>query len=318
MRAIPSRRSTPVSRLISSDREVILCAGALNTPKLLMLSGVGDPDELRRHGVDVVAESRHVGRNLQNHPGVDLQYATAHADSLTSELGPIARATLTADWVLRRKGLGTSNFFEAGAFLRTRHEVAFPNMQYEFLPLTRQLRNGRLIPVPGFQLWMDLSRPESRGTVQLRSSDPADPPEIVFNHLEHRQDIQDLIDGVRLARTLIHQPAWDPYRREELSPGPDVVSDRDIETFIRQRTSTSYHPSGSCRMGVDADAVVDGEGRVNAVRGMRIVDASIMPRVITGNLNAPVLMMAEKISDRILGRPPLPPSNAPFYRAAPV
>ena len=305
-------------RRIASDREVIVCAGALNTPKLLMLSGVGDPDELCRHGIEVVAEARHVGRNLQNHPGVDLQYATGHADSLTAQLGPIGRATLTAEWVLRRQGLGTSNFFEAGAFLCTRDYIAFPNMQYEFLPLTRQMKNGRLIPIPGFQLWMDLSRPESRGAVRLMSSNPADQPSIVFNHLERRQDLQDLIDGVRLARTLIHQPAWDRYRGKELTPGPDIVSNRDIETFIRQRTSTSYHPSGSCRMGVDADAVVDGDGRVNAVRRMRIVDASIMPRVITGNLNAPVLMMAEKICDRIHGRPALPASDAPFHRAAPA
>ncbi len=305
-------------RRIGSDREVIVCAGALNTPKLLMLSGVGDPDELRRYGIDVVAEAREVGRNLQNHPGVDLQYTTAHGDSLTSQLGPIGRVSLTADWVLRRKGLGTSNFFEAGAFLRTTDDVAFPNMQYEFLPLTRQMKDGRLIPIPGFQLWIDLSRPESRGTVRLRSSNPADQPSIVFNHLEQPQDLRDLIDGVRLARTLIHQPAWDRYRGLELSPGPDVLSDRDIEVFIRQRASTSYHASGSCRTGVDADAVVDSEARVNAVRRMRIVDASIMPRVITGNLNAPVLMMAEKISDRIPGRPALPTSNAPFYRTTPA
>jgi choline dehydrogenase len=247
-----------------------------------------------------------------------MQYATAHGDSLTSHLGPIGRVTLTADWVLRRKGLGTSNFFEAGAFLRTRDDVAFPNMQYEFLPLTRQMKDGRLIPIPGFQLWMDLSRPESRGTVRLRSSNPADQPSIVFNRLEQPQDLRDLIHGVRLAGTLIHQPAWDRYRGSELSPGPDVLSDRDIEVFIRQRASTSYHASGSCRMGVDADAVVDGQARVNAVHRMRIVDASIMPRIITGNLNAPVLMMAEKISDRILERPALPTSQAPFYRTTPA
>jgi choline dehydrogenase len=163
---------------------------------------------------------------------------------------------------------------------------------------------------------MDLSRPESRGEVTLRSANPADPPLIVFNHLEARQDMQDLVDGVRLARTMIRQPVWDKYRGKELRPGSDVVSNSDIEAFIRQRTGTSYHPSGSCRMGADAEAVVDSEARVQAVRHMRIVDASIMPRVITGNLNAPVMMMAEKIANRILGKPCLPPSDAPYYRAA--
>jgi choline dehydrogenase len=302
-------------QVITCEREVILCAGAVNTPKLLMLSGVGSADDLRGHGIDVMADVREVGRNLQNHPGVDLQYATRHEDSLTSELDAFGRVRLTVDWVVRKKGVGTTNFFETGAFLRTRDDVDFPNMQYEFLPLTRRLKGGRLVPVPGFQFWLDLSRPASRGAVRLRSADPAAPPSIVFNHLEAPQDVEDLIDGVRLARTMIRQPVWDAYRGEELSPGPDVVGDADIEAFLRARTGTSYHPSGACRMGVDADAVVDSEGRVHAVRGVRIVDASIMPRVVTGNLNAPVMMMAEKISDRILGRTPLPPSDAAYYRA---
>jgi choline dehydrogenase len=302
-------------RVVTCDREVIVCAGALNTPKLLMLSGVGDPDELRRHGIAVVADVRAVGRDLQNHPGVDLQYATNNADSLTMQLSPLGQLKLGAEWLLRKRGLGTSNFFETGAFLRTRDDVAFPNMQYEFLPLTRQLKNGKLIPVPGFQFWMDLSRPESRGAVTLRSANPVEAPSIVFNHLATRQDVQDLIDGVRLARTLIRQPAWDRYRGAELTPGSEVASDHDIEAFIRQRTGTSYHASCSCRMGADAEAVVDGEARVKALDRLRIVDASIMPRVITGNLNAAVLMMAEKLSDRIRGRAALPPSDTPYYRA---
>jgi choline dehydrogenase len=304
------------SRLITCTREVVVCAGALNTPRLLMLSGIGPADELRSHGVAVVADVREVGRNLQNHPGVDLQYSARHEDSLTAELTALGRARMGADWILRKKGLGTTNFFETGAFLRTRDDAAFPNMQYEFLPLTRQVRNGKLVPVPGFQFWMDLSRPESRGAVTLRSANPGDPPSIVFNHLQARHDIKDLVAGVRLARTLIRQRAWDPYRGEELAPGPDVASDAEIEASIRQRTGTSYHPSGTCRMGADAEAVVDSQARVRAVCGLRIADASIMPKVITGNLNAPVLMIAEKISDRIRGIAPLPASHAPYYRAA--
>jgi len=189
-------------------------------------------------------------------------------------------------------------------------------MQYEFLPLTRKLVNGKLIPIPGFQVWMDLSRPESRGVVSLRSANPADAPSIVFNHMESRQDMTDMIDGIRLTRTLVSQSAWDKYRREELAPGPDVTSDTEIEAFVRRATGTSYHPS-TCRMGVDPDAVVDTDGKVNALRRLRIVDASIMPKTVTGNLNAPVMMMAEKISDRIRGRNPLPPSRAGYYRRNP-
>jgi choline dehydrogenase len=301
-------------RRFTCVREVIVCAGAINTPKLLMLSGVGHPDQLRTHGITVTAEASEVGRNLQNHPGVDLQYATDDEHSLTAELGKVGRVKLALDWGLRRKGLGTTNFFETGAFLRTRDDVAFPNMQFEFLPLTRQLKNGKLIPIPGFQLWMDLSRPESRGAVTLLSADPTAHPSVVFNHLEAPQDMQDMIDGVRLTRTLIHQQAWDRYRGVELAPGSGVVSDADIAAFLRQQTGTSYHASSTCRMGVDPDAVVDSDGRVNAVSRMRIVDASIMPKVITGNLNAPVMMMAEKLADRIRGKQPLAPSNASFYR----
>jgi choline dehydrogenase len=305
-----------VSRVITCEREVVLCGGAINTPQLLMLSGVGDPDQLRTHGITIVAEARGVGRNLQNHPGVDLQSATRREDSLVSELNAIGQLKLGADWILRRKGLGTTNFFETGAFLRTRDSVAFPNVQYEFLPLRRALKGGKVVAVPGFQFWMDLSRPESRGSVTLRSSDPAQHPSIVFNHLAARQDIVDLIDAIRLARRMIQQAAWESYQAEEIVPGPDVESDADLERFLREKVGTSYHPSGTCRMGIDDEAVVDGEAKVRAVARLRIVDASIMPRVVTANLNAAVLMMAEKVSDLIRGKAALAPADAPYYRAA--
>ena len=176
-------------RFIGCDKEVIVSAGAVNSPKLLMLSGVGPAEELNRHGITITAEAPEVGRNLQNHPGVDVQFSTAYEDSLTAEFTVPKRALIGAEWMFRRRGLGASNFFEAGAFLRTRDDVEFPNMQYEFLPLTRRLIKGKLVPVPGFQVWMDLSRPESRGTVTLRSANPADHPLTVFNHLESRQDL---------------------------------------------------------------------------------------------------------------------------------
>lgn len=163
---------------------------------------------------------------------------------------------------------------------------------------------------------MDLSRPESRGSVTLRSAKPGDAPSIVFNHLQSRQDMQDLVDGVRLARDLIRQPAWDKYRGQELSPGADAQSDADLEKFVRANLGTSYHPSGTCRMGADEEAVVDSEGRVKAVRRMRVVDASIMPHIVTANLSAAIMMMAEKISDRILNRPALPPSNVSYFKTA--
>jgi choline dehydrogenase len=305
----------PGRRVIRAEREVILSAGAYNSPKLLMLSGIGNGDHLRGHGVDVLAHVPAVGRDLENHPGVDVQFATRHEDSLTSQIGLIGRGVLGARWLLTRRGLGASNLFEAGAFLRTRDDVAWPNMQYEFLPLTRQLRDGKLVPIPGYQFWMDLSRPASRGAVTLRSADPAQPPSVVFNHLADSQDVRDLIAGVRLARDLNQQAAWNSYRGEEISPGADVVTDADLAAYLKRRTSTSYHPLGTCRMGPDDDAATDGEGRVKAVDGLRVVDASIMPKNVTGNLNAAIIMLAEKISDRIRGRTALEPSEAGYYRA---
>jgi choline dehydrogenase len=301
---------------VDCSRELILCAGAFNTPQLLMLSGVGDADDLRPLGIELKAHVPDVGRNLQNHPGVNVQYATRYADSLASELGVFGQIKLGLEWMLRGTGLGATNFFETGAFLRTRGDLALPNVQYEFLPLTRYLKDGKLVAIPGFQFWMDVCRPESRGAVRLASADPAAAPSIVFNHLASRNDLRDLIDGVRLARELIAQPAWDRFRGEELSPGPEVQTDRELETFIRAKVGTSFHPCGTCRMGVDPEAVVDSEGRVNAIRRMRIIDASIMPRIVTANLSAAIMMMAEKISDRILGQAPLAPSNAAFFRCA--
>jgi choline dehydrogenase len=299
---------------IRAEREVVLSAGPFNSPKLLMLSGIGDADELRGHGIDVVAHVPAVGRHLENHPGVDVQFGTRHADSLTSRIGLVGRAMLGARWLLTKKGLGASNLFEAGAFLRTRDDVDFPNMQYEFLPLTRQLRGGKVVPVPGFQFWMDLSRPESRGRVTLRSADPAAPPSIVFNHLAAPQDARDLIDGVKLARDIARQPAFARLVTGELSPGRDAVTDADLMAYLRRRVGTSYHPSSACRMGTGDDSVVDNEGRVHGVTCLRVVDASIMPKSVTGNLNAPIIMMAEKITDRIRGRAPLPAATAGYHR----
>ncbi|MFT9159459.1 MAG: choline dehydrogenase [Acetobacter sp.] len=301
-------------RQIFCEREVILCAGAFNSPQLLMLSGVGDADELATHNIALKADVPGIGRNLENHPGVNVQYATAYEDSLVSELSSVGRVKLGLEWLIRKKGLGASNFFEAGAFLKTRDTVAFPNMQFEFLPMTRYVSNGKLVAVPGFQFWMDLSRPQSRGRVSLRSANPKDAPFIVFNHLSERQDLQDLIDGVRLAQDMIRQPVWDRYRGKALAPVADAATDADLEEFVRANLGTSYHPSGTCRMGTDNDAVVDDEGRVKAIENLRVVDASIMPHIVTANLSATTIMIAEKIADRVRNIVPLPRSDARYYR----
>jgi choline dehydrogenase len=299
---------------LSANKEVVLCAGAFNTPQLLMLSGIGDADDLKRLGIACRLHQPAVGRNLENHPGVNVQFSTRREDSLVSQLTPLGKARMGAQWLLQKKGLGATNFFEAGAFLRSRDDVAYPNVQFEFLPLARFVRGGKLIAVPGFQFWLDLSRPLSRGQVSLRSANPADAPAIVFNHLQHPQDRRDMIDAIRLARRLIRQPAWQGICGEELTPGAAAQSDAELENFIRANTGTSYHPAGTCRMGSTPAAVVDSQGRVNHLRRLRIVDASIMPSIVTANLSAAVMMMAEKIADNLLGNAALAPSSAPFYR----
>lgn len=300
------------SEKILANKEVIVCAGAMNSPKILMLSGIGDPVELAEYGIPITAATPQVGKNLQNHPGVDIQFTTRYEHSLTSQVNWWQKPLIGAEWLFLRRGLGAANFFEAGAFLRTRDNVDFPNMQYEFLPLTRIIKKGKLVPIPGYQFWMDLSRPLSRGQVKLKSANPAENPSVIFNTYQEKQDLVDLVDGVKLAREIARQSAWDKFRGEELNPGSGVKTDEELAAFVKARTGTSYHPSGACRMGVDDQAVVDSEGRVKTVRNMRVVDASIMPLVITGNLNAAVMMMAEKIADSIKGKK-LPASTASFY-----
>ena len=303
------------TRAISADREVILSAGTMNTPKLLMLSGVGPADELAKHGIPLIAEAPQVGKNVQNHPGVDVQFRTASRHSLTSDIGMLKRPFFGAQWMLTRRGIGGSNLFEAGAFLRTRDDVDFPNMQYEFLPLSRKVVRGKVIAMPGFQVWMDLSRPESRGEVTLTSADPNAPVKTVFNTYSERQDLIDVVDGVRLLRERIAtQKALQKFKPKELNPGPELTKNSEMEAWVRQHTGTSYHASSSCSMGLTNDtSVVDDEGRVHAVEQLRVVDASIIPLTVTANLHAGIIMMAEKIADRTRGREPLAPTTIGYY-----
>lgn len=310
-------RTADGTRTLTAEREVILSAGAMNSPKLLLLSGIGPVEELRAHGIPLTAEAPQVGRNLQNHPGVDVQFSTAARDSLTSEVSLLRRPVFGAQWMLTRRGIGGSNLFEGGAFLRTRDDVDFPNMQYEFLPLCRKVVGGKVIALPGFQVWMDLSRPQSRGAITLTSADPEAPVRTVFNTYSEQQDLEDVKDGVRLLRERIaSQPALQKYRPEEINPGPGLHDDRALEAWVRRSTGTSYHASSSCSMGTDNDtSVVDGEGRVHAVDRLRVVDGSIIPYSVTANLQACIVMMAEKIADSVRGRTPLPPSTAAYYRS---
>lgn len=307
-------RNGQVQRM-RAEREVILCGGAFNSPQILLRSGVGNADELRALGVDVVADRPGVGENLQDHLDYYIQYECKQPVSLYPSVTPLGRLRTGLRWLLTNSGVGASNLFEAGAFFRSRPGVEFPNLQHHFLPVAMNYDGTLPMHGHGFQVHLSQMRPTSTGFVKLKSTDPRDPPRIQFNHLMTENDRLEIREGVRLTREIIAQEALTPYRGKELAPGVDVQSDTALDAFARASGETSHHPSCTCKMGYDDMAVVDGEGRVHGVESLRVVDASIMPKVVTANLNAPTLMIAEKMSDLIRGKTPLSPDHRDFYRA---
>jgi choline dehydrogenase len=298
-------------------REVILCGGPINSPQLLKLSGVGSAAELRPLGIDVVADRPGVGENLQDHLEFTLQVASKQPITLFSHTGLVSRALIGAEWLLRGRGLGASNHFEAGGFIRSRAGVRYPDIQFHFLPMAVAYDGSTLAKEHGFQAHVGPMRSKSRGSVRLKSPDPGELPRIQFNYMSHPEDWIEMRACVRLTREIFAQPAFDPYRGREIKPGSKCVSDEAIDAFVRDHVDSGYHPSCSCKMGSPADlsAVVDPETRVIGVEALRVVDSSIMPSITNGNLNAPTIMLAEKAADMILGRAPLPASNAPYYVA---
>ncbi|QZX83551.1 choline dehydrogenase [Metapseudomonas otitidis] len=301
-------------------REVIVCSGAIASPQLLQRSGVGPSDLLRGLDIPVVHDLPGVGANLQDHLELYLQYACKEPVSIYPATKWWNQPAIGAQWLFLGKGLGASNQFEAGGFIRTRPEFAWPNIQYHFLPVAINYNGSKGVQEHGFQAHMGSMRSPSRGRIHVKSRDPRQHPSILFNYMSHEQDWQEFRDGIRITREIMAQPALDPYRGRELSPGADKQTDAELDEFIRNHAETAFHPSCSCKMGTDDMAVVDGQGCVHGMEGLRVVDASIMPEIITGNLNATTIMMAEKIADKIRGRQPLPRSTAAYYVAgdAPV
>jgi choline dehydrogenase len=303
--------------LARARREVILCGGAINSPQLLKLSGVGPAAELGAFGIEVVADRAGVGENLQDHLEFTFQVASKEPITLYRHTGLVQRALIGAEWLMRGKGLGASNHFEAGGFVRSRPGVRYPDIQYHFLPMAVAYDGSTLAREHGFQAHVGPMRSKSRGWVRLKSPDPAAPPLIKFNYMNHPDDWLEMRACVRLTREIFAQRAFDPYRGREIQPGSDCVSDEAIDAFVREKADSAYHPSCSCKMGSPADpsAVVDPQTRVIGVEALRVVDSSIMPSITNGNLNAPTIMLAEKAADMILGRDPLPASNAPYHVA---
>lgn len=298
--------------VVAANREVILAASTFNSPKLLLLSGIGPAGELGEHGIEVIADRPGVGRNLQDHLEVYVQYACRQPVTLNAQLGLFRKAMIGLEWLLLRRGLGATNHFEAGAFVRSRAGVQWPDIQFHFLPAAVRYDGGAPAGDHGFQCHVGPMRSPSRGSVTLRSGDPRDPPVIRFNYMSSPEDWAGFRRCIRLAREIIGQPALDAYRGRELSPGPEAQSDEALDAFVRDHVESAFHPCGTCRMGDAHDrlAVVDPECRVIGVDGLRVVDSSIFPTLTNGNLNAPTIMVGEKAADHILGRQPLPPSNA--------
>ncbi|MCY4430941.1 MAG: choline dehydrogenase [Rhodospirillales bacterium] len=300
-------------RSVEARRAVILSTGPINTPQLLMLAGIGPAAHLREYGIDVIHDLPGVGGNLQDHLELYIQQACTRPVTLHAATGLLPKALIGVRWITCKTGLGATNHFESGGFIRSRPGVRWPDIQYHFLPLAASYDMQQQIRQHGYQAHAGPMRSKSRGTVRLASADPRDPPRIRFNYMSHTDDWADMRACVRLTREIFAQPAFDPYRGEELAPGHAVENDADIDAFVRQTVQSAYHPCGTCKMGTDRMAVVDPEGQVRGIEGLRVVDSSIMPTITTGNLNAPTIMIAEKAADAIRGRQPLPASKASFY-----
>jgi len=256
-----------------------------------------------------------VGANLQDHLETYVQHACTQPITLYSTQNLLAKGAIGARWLLFGTGLGGTNHFESGGFIRSRAGVQHPDLQYHFLPIAITYDGKEKVDQHGFQAHVGPMRPTSRGTITLASANPRDPPRILFNYLATEGDRQEFRDAILLTREIFAQKAFDPYRGAELSPGPAVRSNADIDAHIRRKAESAFHPSGSCKMGANDDplAVVDGGLRVRGTEGLRVVDASIMPAVVSGNLNAPTIMIGEKAADIILARTPLPPENVPVF-----
>lgn len=296
--------------------EVILCGGAFNTPQLLQLSGVGDPEVLREAGVTPRIELPGVGENLQDHLEVYLQHVSLQPVSIAPWLKMWKAPYIGAEWLFLNKGVGASNHFEAGGFIRTNDEVAYPNLMFHFLPIAVRYDGTASGGKHGYQVHVGPMNSDVVGHVRIKDADPFAHPGITFNYLSTERDRREWVEVIRAARHILSQPAFSAFDGGESSPGPDVESDEQLLDWVAKDAETALHPSCSAKMGVDRMAVVDPSTmRVHGVEGLRVVDASVFPSITNGNIYAPVMMVAEKAADLIAGNTPLAPEHAPVYRA---
>jgi len=297
--------------IVHARREVIIAASAINSPKLLMLSGIGPAAHIKETGINVIADRPGVGQNLQDHLELYIQQACTQPITLFKYWNLFGKMRVGIEWLLNKSGPGASNAFETCAFLRSKPGVSYPDIQYHFLPIAVRYDGQAAAEGHGFQAHVGPMRSASRGSIRLNSSNPEDKPKIVFNYMSQPQDWEDFRHCIRLTRSIFGQPAFDPFRGKEIQPGIDVQSDEELDTFISEHVESAYHPCGTCKIGRPDDpmAVVDPECRVIGVDSLRVVDSSIFPRIPNGNLNGPSIMVGEKGADHILGRAPLPKDN---------
>ena len=297
--------------------EVILCGGAINTPQLLQLSGIGGANELRSLGIDVVADLQGVGEHLQDHLEVYIQHTATQPVTMAPYFAMKARPKVGLEWLLRKSGPGATNHFEAGGFVRSNDDVAYPNLMYHFLPIA--VRYDGTLPEGGgghgYQVHVGPMYSDARGTCKIVSSDPRKKPALLFNYLSTEQDRREWVEAIRVTRAILDAPAFAPFSGGEISPGKQVETEEQILAWVAKDAETALHPSCTARMGTDDMSVVDPlDMRVRGVRGLRVVDASVFPYVTNGNIYAPVMMVAEKSADMILGNAPLAPEHVEFYR----
>ncbi|KZK87193.1 Oxygen-dependent choline dehydrogenase [Pseudovibrio sp. Ad13] len=296
---------------VKCSREVVVSASSINSPKLLMHSGIGDAAALSALGIDVIADRKGVGANLQDHLELYIQQACTQPITLYKHWNLISKGVIGAQWQLAKSGLGTTNHFETCGFIRSKAGVMYPDIQFHFLPFAVRYDGQAAAEGHGYQVHVGPMRSKSRGAVTLQSADPMDKPNVLFNYMSHEDDWEDFRQCIRLTRELFAQQAFDPFRGKEIQPGKDVESDDQLNAFIKEHVESAFHPCGTCKMGDanDESAVVDSECRVIGVDGLRVADSSIFPQITNGNLNAPSIMVGEKAADHILGKGMLPASD---------
>ncbi|MGF6175009.1 choline dehydrogenase [Ensifer sp. 4252] len=296
--------------MAKATREVLISSGPIGSPHLLQRSGIGPAAALRQAGVEVLHDLPGVGENLQDHSEVYIQYACKEPITLNGKMGLLSRALIGAEWLLFKKGLSVSNHFESGGFIRSDASLEWPDIQFHFLPAAMRYDGKKPLDGHGFMVLTGPNKPKSRGYVRLRSPEAHEQPDILFNYLDREEDREGFRRCLRLTREIAAQPAFDRFRGEEIAPGSDVRSDDEIDAWVRETMESTYHPCGSCRMGEDAMAVVDSDLKVRGLDGLRVIDSSVFPSEPNANLNAPTIMLAERASDIVRGKPLLAASNA--------